>query len=213
MVGLDDATAATLKPLFEQFKINAEVVVERAAERLRREKFDGCAVRLGEGADDVLRAARTNIANSRMVIYGLCRDFSEARPYSKYGINVMLTLPIERREALKAIKGTHLLVLHEFRRYVRIPLAEEVVIEVSGSHMKATSHEISGGGMSLNVPVKLKTGDPMQVILTLAGGSKVSIPATVRWVRDHEELIGVRFEDEESRRKVKNWIDSYLGFE
>jgi hypothetical protein len=212
IVGVDDDTATMLKQLFDQFKISAEILKSEAAQRLHREKFDGCVVRLQPGADDVLKAARTNAANSRMVVYGVCTGIGDARPYSKYGINALLMLPLDRREALKAIKGTHLLVLHEFRRYVRIPLAVEVTATVSGSAMKATSHEVSGGGMSLQLPVRLKHGDVLELTLSLPNGPAVKIPAVVRWTKEAEQLTGVRFEDEDARTKVKTWIDKYLGY-
>jgi PilZ domain len=169
-------------------------------------------VRLESGADDVLKSARTNAANSRMVVYGVCDGIGDARPFSKYGINALLILPLDRREALKAIKGSHLLVLHEFRRYVRIPLAVEVTVITSGSSIKAASEEISGGGMSLKMNVALRIGDPLEVVLSLPDGPAVKIPAVVRWNKQGEQLVGVRFEDEDARAKVKNWIDKYLGF-
>lgn len=212
IVGLDPETAATLKPLFEQFHISAEVLEDQAPQRLRHEKFDGCVVRLAPGAEDVLGAARTNAANSRMVVYGVCNGIGDARPFSKFGINALLMLPLDRREALKAIKGSHLLVLHEFRRYVRIPLAVDVTVTLSGSALKAASTEISGGGMSLKLSVPLNIGDRVEVTLSLPHGPALRTPAIVRWTRPGEQLIGIRFEDDEGRVKVKNWIDKYLGY-
>jgi Tfp pilus assembly protein PilZ len=78
--------------------------------------------------------------------------------------------------------------------------------------MKATTHEVSGGGMSLQLPVKLRNGDTMELSLSLPGGPVVKIPAVVRWTKEAEQLTGVRFEDEDARTKVKNWIDKYLGY-
>jgi PilZ domain len=211
LVGLDDSAAAMLTALFEQFNIATEPMNDNAAARLGREKFDGCVVRLEPGAELVLQAARKNAANQRMVVYGVCNQMSDARPYSKFGINVLLTLPLERREALRAIKGTHLLVLHEFRRYVRIPLATTVTISVRGGEkIKGTSSEVSGGGMSLQLPVKLAAGEPLEVWLSLENDKPVRIPGVVRWTRN--DLTGIRFEDEDARVRVKEWIDRYLGF-
>ena len=50
----------------------------------------------------------------------------EAMRYSKYGINAMFQEPVERSAALKLVRATNTLVLHEFRRYVRIPVITEV---------------------------------------------------------------------------------------
>ena len=80
--------------------------------------------------------------------------------YSKYGINAMFHEPVERPAALKLVRATHLLVLHEFRRYVRIPVMTEVSLTWCrrASASRATSIEISSGGMSLKSAEDLPIG-------------------------------------------------------
>ena len=85
-----------------------------------------------------------------MVIYGLGGSAQEAMRYSKYGINAIFQEPVERSTALKLVRATNMLVLHEFRRYVRIPVMTEVALQISeGKKLTATSIEVSSGGMSL----------------------------------------------------------------
>ena len=60
--------------------------------------------------------------------------------YSKYGINAMFNEPLERPAALKLIRATRMLVLHEFRRYVRIPVMTEVCIVGDGRKIVWQQH-------------------------------------------------------------------------
>jgi hypothetical protein len=70
---------------------------------------------------------------------------------SPYGINAVFNEPLERPAALKLVRATQMLVLHEFRRYVRIPVITEVSILAGQKRFSASSQELSSGGMSLNV--------------------------------------------------------------
>ena len=117
---------------------------------MSKEKFDACVLSLVDDAEAVMQAARTSASNSRMVIYGLGGTAREAMRYSKYGINAVFQEPLERPSALKLVRATQPLLLHEFRRYVRIPLITEVTITTEdGKRLIASSKEISSGGMSM----------------------------------------------------------------
>src|SRR5579864_7782269 len=101
---------------------------------------------------------RSSPRNRNMVIYGISMSNEHLRQFSKYGINVMLNHPLDRQAALKVVRSTHLLVLHEFRRYVRVPVIVEVKMEFERSAYTASSIELSGGGMSMNCKSSLKIG-------------------------------------------------------
>ena len=78
--------------------------------------------------------------------------------YSKYGINAMFQEPLERPATLKLVRATRMLVLHEFRRYVRIPVMTEVAVVGDGRRVTATSIEMSSGGMSVKSPEDFSIG-------------------------------------------------------
>jgi hypothetical protein len=59
------------------------------------------------------------------------------------------TTPVDRQAALKVVRATHLLVVHELRRYVRLPIVTEVELKIGKDRVRATSQEISAGGMSM----------------------------------------------------------------
>jgi hypothetical protein len=200
-----------LAECFRQHGMETVLVSSGAAERLRQEKFEACVIALGHGAEKVMEAARTSPSNSRLVLYGLGGNAQEAMRYSKYGINAMFQEPLERPAALKLVRATHMLVLHEFRRYARIPIMTEVtVVSHDGRRLSASSLEISSGGMSLKSAEDISSGTNVEISFSLLTLPRVSVRGAVTWRKS--KSFGVRFDaSDERRQKVKVWIDAYLG--
>jgi hypothetical protein len=210
IVDVKDATRAILSECFRQFGIESVVMTANAAERLRKEKFEACVIHLGPGAQAVMEAVRTSTSNSRMVIYGLGGSAQEAMRYSKYGINAIFHEPVERSAALKLVRATNMLVLHEFRRYVRIPVITEVAVQTPSKKITATSVEVSSGGMSLRCAEDIGTGQTVEVSFALLTLPRVWVRGNVTWKKP-KHSFGVKFDPaDERRRKLKEWIDAYL---
>lgn len=211
LIDLKDTTKTVLADCFKQFGIQSVLMPGDAAERLKKEKFEACVVRLGPGAQAMMEAIRTSPSNSRMVIYGLGGSAQEAMRYSKYGINAIFQEPVERSAALKLVRATHTLVLHEFRRYVRIPVVTEVAVHVGETRkITATSIEVSSGGMSIKTAEDIGSGQSVEVSFALLTLPRIWIRAHVTWKKPRHSF-GVRFDaTDDRRRKLKDWIDAYL---
>ena len=178
-------------------------------ERLKKEKFEACVVNLGPGAQAVMEAVRTSPSNSRLVLYGLGGSAQEAMRYSKYGINAIFHDPVERSTALKLVRATSMLVLHEFRRYVRIPVMTEVAVQ-GPKKFTATSLELSSGGMSIKTAEEVGTGQAVEVSFALLTLPRLWIRGNITW-RKPKHSFGIRFDaTDDRRRKLKEWIDAYL---
>jgi PilZ domain len=213
LAGLDEPSSAVLRDCFKHFGIQTISSAGDAEKRLQKEKFEACVVNLGgPDAERVLSAARSSASNSRIVIYGISRDTQEALRFSKLGINAVIDHPIDRQSALKVVRSTHLLVVHELRRYVRLPVVTEVQVEHPHGNFECNSVEISAGGMSMKTDVRLAKETPVEITFTLPSkGSVVVSRATVCWKREAADMIGIRFDATDERRlEVKRWIDSYL---
>jgi DNA-binding NarL/FixJ family response regulator len=212
LIGLDAAASTILRDCFKQFGIKTVAVGDDAIHRLKREKFEACVLRLNEpGTEAILEAARTSSSNRRIVVYGICSNAQEALRFSRYGINAIITDPVERQSSLRVVRATHLLVINELRRYVRVPIVTEVTLMVQGRRHAATSQEVSAGGMSLKTQFRAAPPTAVEIEFTLPDAQHLAVGSNVCWQRD-PDMLGVRFDAGDQRRlAVKKWIDDYLG--
>src|SRR3984957_1406776 len=210
LVDLKESSRYLLTECFRQFGIETVLVSANAVERLRLEKFEACAINLVPGADKVMEAARTSPSNRRLVLYALGGTAQDTIRYSKYGINAMFQEPLERPAAMKLVRATHMLVLHEFRRYARIPIMTDVtVVSNDGHRLSASSIDVSSGGMSLKTSEDMPSGSNVEISFSLLTLPRVAVRGSVTWRKT--KSFGVRFDSaDDRRRKVKEWIDAYL---
>jgi len=211
LIGIERPAAEVLRAAFQQFKIESHVLTADPVESMHKKQYEACVVRLDDDAVPVLEAVRTSPRNRQITILGVCSNTQDAIRYSRYGINAVLRDPVERQDAMKAVRSTHMLILHELRRYVRLPIVLEVLMELRGGvKVSGMTRDISYGGMSVKVPTKVSAETAADVKFTLPSGDVVKIPASVLWFHP-PDLIGIRFEStDEPRQMVRRWIDGYL---
>src|SRR5436309_15747808 len=164
LVDLSNASRTLLAECFRQFGIETVAMSGESGDRLHKEKFEACVLSLKDDSAQLMEAARTSRSNSRCVLYGLGGNAQEAMRYSKYGINAMFHEPLERSAALKLVRATQMLVLHEFRRYARVPIMTEVAVTKADRHrFNASSIEVSSGGMSLKSAEDVAAGANVEI--------------------------------------------------
>jgi hypothetical protein len=205
------ASTTLLNDCFRQYGIETVTIPGEDAERLGREKFEACVLPLESDVATIIALARSSTSNSRIVIYGLGGSAQDALRYSKYCINAVFHEPLERSAALKLVRSTRPLVLHEFRRYVRIPVMTEVTVVASDSNrLTVTSQEISSGGMSLKGTHSLEPGNLVEVSFSLLTLPRIWIRGYVTWKKPNK-TVGIRFDSTDDRRqRLKEWIVAYL---
>lgn len=212
-IHIDPACNTFLNDCFRQFGITVVPADDDPVMLLNRQKFEACVLRLYDpDADRILKAARNSPSNRRLVIYGIARNTQEALRYSAYGINAVLDEPLDRQSVLKVVRATHLLVIHELRRYVRIPVVSQVEIDAGNrTPFTVTAVEVSSGGMSVRSLSPLPKTEAIRLNLALPGLEKLSVRAFVCWYRDIDKIYGLRFDPTDERRlRVRGWIDQYL---
>lgn len=211
-IHIDPACNTFLNDCFRQFGITVVPAEGDPILLLNRQKFEACVLRLYDPeADKILKAARNSPSNRRLVVYGIARNTQEALRYSSYGINAVLDEPLDRQSVLKVVRATHLLVIHELRRYVRIPVASQVEFDVNGRPVIGTTVEVSSGGISIRCQSQLPKSDAIRLTLSLPGVEKLYVRAFVCWYRESDKVYGMRFDATDERRlKVRAWIDQYL---
>jgi len=208
---LPEASHNLLVECFRQFGIETVSLGGENAARLQTEKFEACVLPLGQSAGNIIETARGSNSNSRIVIYGLGGTAQDALRYSKLCLNAVFHEPLERSAALKLVRSTRTLVLHEFQRYVRIPVMTEVKVALAdGGRLTATSQEISTGGMSLKSTHAPEPGSMVEVSFSLLTLPRVWVRGNVAW-RKSKQSFGIRFDvTDERRQRLKEWLVGYL---
>ncbi|MFZ0479361.1 MAG: PilZ domain-containing protein [Terriglobales bacterium] len=208
---LSEASRDMVADCFRQFGIDTLRLARQDVARLQTEKFEACVLPLEPSAGRIIELARGSASNSRMVIFGLGGSAQDAMRYSKLCINAMFQEPLERTAALKLVRSARTLVMHEFRRYVRIPVMTEVgVVVADGGRLTATSREISCGGMSLKGSHMPEMGSMVEVSFSLLTLPRIWVRGKVVW-RKSNKTFGVRFDStDERRQRLKEWVMGYL---
>ena len=212
LIDLKESARNTLGECFRQFGIESVLLTGNAAERLKKEKFEACVIKLGPEAQAVMESARTSASNSRIVLYAVGGSAQDAMQYSKYGINAIFHEPLERPAVLKLVRATQMLVFHELRRYVRIPVITEIAVVMGdGRKITATSIEISSGGMSLRSAEDISVGQSAEISFALLTLPRIWVRCAVTWRNGIWKTFGIRFDNQDDRRfRIKEWIDAYL---
>jgi hypothetical protein len=211
LFNLPEPSSSLLTECFRQFGIETVPISDADSERLHRQKFDACVLPLEASVGHIIERARSSASNSRLVIYGLGGTAQDAMRYSKHCINAIFHEPLERSATLKLMRSTRPLVLHEFRRYARIPVMTEVsVLAADNSRVTVTSQEISAGGMSLKGTATLEPGQLVEVSFSLLTLPRIWVRGHVTWKKPNKS-VGLRFDTtDERRRRLKDWIVAYL---
>jgi len=209
LVGLDATTNASIHRAFSECAVKTVEINAGFADLVTKEKFEGCALILDEHAPSILKAITSSPSNSRMIVYGIGSEDLDVRPFSAYGVNAILDLPLDRTAATRTARSTCALLLQELRRYVRIPLVTDVNIETGANGMRGSSREISGGGMSVHLGGEAPAESRVRLVFTLPGKPLIRISAAACWKQG--SLMGFQFEDSDrGRETVKSWIESFL---
>ena len=212
LINMKEPARNTLSECFRQFGIESVLLTGNAVERLTKEKFEACVIKLGPEAQAVMESARTSASNSRIVLYAVGGSAQDAMHYSKYGINAIFHEPLERPAVLKLVRATQMLVFHELRRYVRIPVITEIAVVLGdGRKVTATSIEVSSGGMSLRSAEDITVGQSAEISFALLTLPRIWVRCAVTWRNAPGKSFGIRFDNQDERRfRIKEWIDAYL---
>lgn len=211
LIQLEQSEVELLSGIFRQFSIECETASEDVANIVDKKKFEACVLRLDDGAELTLQLLRSSARNRNVPILGICSSAPQAMRFSKYGINALLRDPLERQDAMRGVRSAHLLIIHELRRYIRVPIVLEFTLDLmGGGKFSGVTRDVSYGGMSVITPTRVSVDHAGEVAFTLPNDTRIKVGATVLWRHD-PELVGLRFEAGDDRRlQIRPWIDDYL---
>ncbi len=212
LFAISSPTCEVVSECFRQFGVSTILDDDPTGARLMKEKFEACVVALDDPeALRLIEAARKSRSNSRILVYGLASSTTQAMKYSKFGVNAIIDVPVNRTAAMKVVRASHLLVLNELRRYARVPIATNAKLQTEQRNFEAMTVEISAGGMSLKTDRSFLMNSNVGVEFVLPPSTEVKIRAQVAWVNAQDQRIGVRFDPTDGHRlRVKEWVEHYL---
>jgi len=128
------------------------------------------------------------------------------------GANFVLQKPITTLNASRCFHAALNFMLKGRRRYFRQPVNMPVLVTVEGKTVKATSTNISEGGMALLLPQALPQGaTPILKFCLPHTDTSIEVEAEVAWA-DLKGLAGLRFHQiaKESQQQLERWLDARI---
>jgi DNA-binding response OmpR family regulator len=189
IVDADKASCDTIQSAIVASKLEAvtETSSSRAAEYLRKEKYDALVLELQMPAPDGLqlaRLARTSGMNRRtpiIMVSGQNAPDSMSRAFEA-GANFFLFKPFDRGRLMRVVRAAHGPIEQERRRFFRVVVARHVALQSADDNVEGTTVDLSLQGMLVETPRIFPVGTQVKVRLEVAAGQKAII-ATGKVVR------------------------------
>jgi CheY-like chemotaxis protein len=209
----DPQVIRVLRPTLEKLSIDVEICrgVSSGAEILSNEKFDAVIVDCDDlnGGLEVLGALRKGTSNKNSVMFAILNGTTTTHRAFELGANFVLQKPISALNANRCFGAALGFMARERRRYFRQPVQMPVtVLLAGGQELKATSTDVSEGGMAVQVRGKMPKSGVSKVVFTLPGmKSKMEPKAELAWA-DDKGRVGIRFLDisQSSREQLESWL-------
>lgn len=200
LLSKDAAVVRVLRPTLEKLSIEVEICQEakQASEILIAEKFDAVIIDCDDlnGGREVLECLRATPTNKNAVAFAVLNGKKTTTQEAfGMGVNFVLQKPISAVNAARCFHAALGFMERERRRYFRLPLRVPVKIVLADKEIKATSTNVSEGGMALILHCALPKDATPRVQFTLPeGGASLDLETEIAWA-DIKGHVGLRFQN------------------
>jgi DNA-binding response OmpR family regulator len=154
LLSRDAEVLRVLRPTLEKLSIDVEICQEakKASEILISEKFDAVIVDCDDlqGGLEVLQCLRATPSNQSSVTFAILNGKKTTTQEAfGMGVNFVLQKPISTLNASRCFHAALNFMVRERRRYYRQPVKMLVKVLLGDKELKATSTNISEGGIAL----------------------------------------------------------------
>jgi DNA-binding response OmpR family regulator len=217
LLSQDTDVVRILRPTLEKLSIEVEVCQEarKASEILISEKFDAVIVDCDDllGGLEVLQGLRATPSNKNSVTFALLNGKKTTTQEAfGMGVNFVLQKPISTLNASRCFHAALNFMVRERRRYYRQPVKMLVKAIVGDKELKATSTNISEGGMALMLHQALPKDATPRLQFTLPETKMAfDVEAEIAWA-DIKGHAGLRFLNvpESSQQLLENWLTDQM---
>ncbi|MGA8216822.1 MAG: PilZ domain-containing protein [Candidatus Sulfotelmatobacter sp.] len=217
LLSRDTEVVRILRPTLEKLSIEVEVCQEakKASEILISEKFDAVIVDCDDlqGGLEVLQGLRATPSNRTSVTFALLNGKKTTTQEAfGMGVNFVLQKPISTLNALRCFHAALNFMVRERRRYYRQPVKMLVTVVVGDKELRATSTNISEGGIALMSHQAIPKGAAPRLRFTLPESKlAMDLEAEIAWA-DIKGHVGLRFLNvpRSSQELLEKWLDEQM---
>jgi DNA-binding response OmpR family regulator len=217
LLSRDTEVVRVLRPTLEKLSIDVEVCQEakKASEILISEKFDAVIVDCDDllGGLEVLQGLRATPSNKNSVTFALLNGKKTTTQEAfGMGVNFVLQKPISTLNASRCFHAALNFMVRERRRYFRQPVKMPVRVILSDKELKATSTNISEGGMALILHQALPKGATPHLQFTLPETKlSLDVETEIAWA-DIKGHVGLRFLNvpQSSQELLEKWLNEQM---
>jgi DNA-binding response OmpR family regulator len=217
LLSRDTEVFRVLRPTLEKLSIEIAICQEakEASEILISEKFDAVIVDCDDlpGGVAVLEGLRATPTNKNCVTFAIVNGKKTTTQEAfGMGVNFVLHKPLSALNATRCFNAALNSMLRERRRYFRHPVQMPVCIKLDDKELKATSTNISEGGMAVLLHQALDKNATPRLQFTLPGtGHTLDVDTVIAWA-DLKGYVGLRFLHlaQASQVLLENWLDEQM---
>lgn len=217
LLSKDAEVVRILRPTLEKLSIEVEVCQEakKASEILIAEKFDAVIVDCDDmqGGLEVLQGLRATPSNKGSVTFALLNGKKTTTQEAfGMGVNFVLQKPISSLNAARCFHAALNFMVRERRRYYRQPVKMLVKVVLAEKELKATSTNVSEGGIALILHQALPKDATPRLQFTLPETKLAfDVEAQVTWA-DIKGHVGLRFLNvpQSSQELLEHWLNEQM---
>jgi DNA-binding response OmpR family regulator len=217
LLSQDAEVLRVLRPTLEKLSIEVEICQEakKASEILIAEKFDAVIVDCDDlqGGREVLECLRATPSNRNSVAFAILNGKTTTTQEAfGMGVNFVLQKPISTLNASRCFHAALTFMERERRRYFRLPVKMLVLVILEDREIKATSTNLSEGGIALMLHQALPKSAKPRLQFTLPKTNlALDVEAEVAWT-DIKGHVGLRFRNvpPSSQGLLEKWLDNQI---
>jgi CheY-like chemotaxis protein len=206
-----------IRPTLEKLAIDVEICQEAraATEILVSEKFDAVIVDCDDvrGGLEVLQGLRSTPSNRNSVTFAILNGkMTTAQEAFGMGANFVLQKPISSLNASRCFNAALNFMVKERRRYFRQAVKMMVTVVLDDKEIKATSTNISEGGIALMLREAMPKGATPHLKFVLPDiNLNMNVESELAWV-DVKGRAGLRFHNipATSQQLLEKWLDDKM---
>lgn len=215
LLSCDVAFVRMIRPILEKLAIDVEVCQDarQATDVLVSSKFDAIVVDCDDlkGGLEVLQGLRSTPSNRNSVVFAVLNGKKTTTQEAfGMGANFVLQKPISTLNATRCFNAALSFMVRERRRYFRQPVNMAVQVIFDEKEFKATSTNVSEGGIAILLRQALpKNATPRLSFILPGTDTSMSVESEVAWV-DMKGCAGFRFRNvpETSQQVLEKWLES-----